>query len=341
MLLLAPTSGNLALALAIAAWLDTKAKRSGSAKTACAYATTLASFRAACQGVGLDLDAGDIRTLALVAQGWAGRTKMDGRPVTPATFNQRLAIVSSFYTFSRRRGLLTSENPAALVDRRPVQSYAAAVPLDASTVAERLSVIDRATLAGLRDYALLAIALQTGRRLSELAGLRWEHVRLDGGRVTLDWPHTKGGKMLHDALPAVVGEALLAWLEAAYGAQLGPTLAAESPVWRSLSRNASCGRALGIQSIADICERRLGTSKVHATRHTFAHAMEQVGAKVSDIQARLGHASLQTTGRYLAALRAAENAHAFDLAALFGLAPAPGRSPSSSRSADSSGRERA
>jgi integrase len=46
--------------------------------------------------------------------------------------------------------------------------------------------------------------------------------------------------------------------------------------------------------------------------------MEAAGAKVSDIQARLGHESLATTGRYLAALKSAENAHGDALAARFG-----------------------
>lgn len=47
--------------------------------------------------------------------------------------------------------------------------------------------------------------------------------------------------------------------------------------------------------------------------------MEDAGAKVSEIQERLGHSSLATTGRYLAALRRAENAHADELARRFGL----------------------
>jgi len=47
--------------------------------------------------------------------------------------------------------------------------------------------------------------------------------------------------------------------------------------------------------------------------------MEDAGAKVSEIQARLGHESLATTGRYLAALKQADNKHADALATLFGL----------------------
>jgi integrase len=319
------------LDVAIAAWLDETGKRSGSAETLRAYRSTLASFRTVCRGLGLDLDTLDRLEEAerkLLVQGWAGQpqgrgSRGSGRPgvetVAAATFNRRLAILSSFYASAR--GLLGIDSPAAVVKRRPVQGYAGAVPLSAASVAERLAAIDRQTPAGARDYALLVVALQTGRRASELAGLRWGDVRSDEGRLTLTWQRTKGGKTMRDTLPAAVGQALLAWLHVAYGgADVDlDALAPVSPIWRSLARNGSRGQALGVQSVADIWAKRLRTSKVHSTRHTFARTMELLGAKVSDIQARLGHASLQTTGRYLAALGSAENQHGDALAALFGV----------------------
>jgi len=46
-------------------------------------------------------------------------------------------------------------------------------PLDAGDVKELLTQIDRTTPAGARDDALLAVALQTARRLSEFAARRW------------------------------------------------------------------------------------------------------------------------------------------------------------------------
>jgi integrase len=310
------------LELAIAAWLEEKTRRS--AKTRRAYLDTMQRFRWALQHVGLDLDSEPER-VADVAQAWVGQpwgTLRQG--VSANTRNQRLAILSSFYTHARKRRHLLGDNPMALLDRESVQSYAKAQPLDAGDVAGRLAAIDRRTPAGARDYALLVLALQTGRRASELASLRWGDVESAGadGRLTLTWQHCKGGKLMRDVLPPAVGQALLAWLHVAYGDEL-EALAQEAPVWRSLARNGSRGQALGVQSLADIWQKRLRTSKVHATRHSFAHAMETVGAKVSDIQARLGHASLQTTGRYLAALGSAENAHGEALAALFGVTPTP------------------
>ncbi len=88
----------------------------------------------------------------------------------------------------------------------------------------------------------------------------------------------------------------------------------DAAVWVSFACNRSIGQVLGIPSIADTCLKRLGTSRVHALRHTFARAMEDVGAKASEIQARLGHDSLATTGRYLAALHRADNPHTERLA---------------------------
>ncbi len=157
---------------AIAAWLDSKRGRSGSVHTDRIYETTIADFRMQLQAGGLDLDT-DPRAVALAAQGWAGRNNP-----APATFNQRLAVLSSFYAFCRKRVMLQLENPIGLVERRPVQSYAGIEALTPADVKKRLGSIDRSEQTGMRDYAALAVALATGRRLAEIAGLRWSHLHL-------------------------------------------------------------------------------------------------------------------------------------------------------------------
>ena len=57
----------------------------------------------------------------------------------------------------------------------------------------------------------------------------------------------------------------------------------------------------------------------HGLRHTFAHSMEDAGAKLSEIQQRLGHSNAATTSRYLSALRSDENPHGEQLAGMFGI----------------------
>jgi len=346
---LVPSAGEYSLELAISMWLHAKAAKSKSARTPATYETTLGAFRRYLSGLGLDLDArpaspDDPHPITTAAQAWATQPRQDGRTVSSSTVAQRLAILSSFYAFALRRRILRGENPISSIERPTVQRYAGARPLERTTVVARLAAINRATPAGARDYALLGVALETGRRLSELAALDWRDVTLmdRGSRATLTWRRVKGGKVMHDTLSAAATGALLTWLSVAYGAELDAelgqglaTLAPDKPLWISLSRNGTAGRRLSRQSVAAICERRVGTSKVHALRHTFAVEMERAGASLTDIQARLGHANAATTGIYLNALKAADNPYAEQLAAAFGIGtPAkelprsqPGRGP--------------
>lgn len=310
------------LGLAIAEWLDNKYKRSKSDRTLRAYSDTLRSFRTFLLDRGMDMDSpGD---LSDHLQAWSGQPGIKRNrkgqvvkqwEVTPATINHRLAVVSSFYRYAMRRKKVRGPNPAEMLEPSPVQDYAKAQPLSAKKVRTQLQDIDQTQLAGKRDFALLQVALNTGRRRAELAGLRCKHLQQEGDRVFIAWPRAKGDKAMHDLLDPRVSVALMDYLHAAYKADLAQ-LPQETPVWIALDR-PHYGHALTTQAIANIVEAHLGTSKAHATRHTFAHEMENAGAKVSDIQARLGHASLQTTGDYLAALRSAFNPQSAALADVF------------------------
>lgn len=301
------------LSLALAAWIDAKRRRSNSAYTERDYTMIMASFQAALAQVSLELD-GPTAAVATVAQAWAVRGETTD--LAAVTHNKRLAIISSFYTFARRRGLLNIDNPISRVDRRPVQQYAKADALTIEDVRAGLEAIDRSELAGKRDYVVLSVALITGRRLGEVAGLRWGDVRLgrDNG-VTLQFK-AKGAKLMRDALPRPVARTLLEYLQAVYERE-PRNLPADAPLWVSLSRQ-NRGAALHANWLERIARRRLAVN-FHTLRHTFARTLEDAGAKVSDIQARLGHESLATTGRYLAALRRAENPLAGKLAAMFGM----------------------
>ncbi len=404
--------------LAIAAWLHAKFQRSRSAKTQVTYSAILQAFRSQLLAHGLDLDAADprrvatdlgvishreesvtefgdaiaerTRALALAAQAFAAQpamTRYGARPVAPTTANLRLAAISSFYHYALRHDFLRGGNPVERVERQAVQAYAAAHPLAYDELRMRLAEIDLSTPAGLRDYALLLLGLHTGRRVSELAGLRREHMIIRASRVEITWVRCKGGKTMRDELPrkgmqGLAAEALVAWVMRLYGEDgetkplltpdmlntmyqhgsqagkprahpsssdshseqalistspvgaLGPAAAGrvrqERPVWISLAtRNGTYGHPLSIRAIALINERRLGASKVHTLRHTFARGLEDAGAKVSEIQARLGHADLGTTGRYLAQLHAGENPHLARLSHLYGLEDRLKRQPES------------
>lgn len=284
----------------VAAWLDAKRGRSGSERTARIYRDALQTFRGGLLASSLDLD-GDGEQIANFAQGFAGRGD-----VAASTHNHRLAVLSSFYTFATRRDRkLFTANPIDMVERRKVEGYSGVAPLDAGAVQAALAKVGTELAIDKRDRALLTYALTTGRRLAEVADLTWGDVLVNGTDVTVITRRAKGGKVMRDKLAKRVAAALLTWREAAL--LLTGNLDATSPVWFAIGRRT---RPLTDRAIELIAERRLDTGHFHQLRHTFAVTLESAGAKVSDVQARLGHASLQTTSRYLAGLRSDVNPYA-------------------------------
>lgn len=77
-------------------------------------------------------------------------------------------------------------------------------PLPPLDIKARLTAINRATLVGKRDDALLIVGLQTRRRLSELAKMCFGDMTLSGECMTVVWCRCKGGKAMSDALPPAV-----------------------------------------------------------------------------------------------------------------------------------------
>ncbi len=305
---------HLTIDQAVMAWLKTKTERSNSEETKITYTTLMSQFRGLLLNVGLDLD-GDPSLIAMLAEGWAGTATRKSK-VSPATYNQRIATLSSFYEYSIKHGILR-ENPMKLVDRRPVEARDYAYPLEREEVQKRLALIDRCTLSGLRDYALLSIAVTTGRRSFELANLRLGDLTNVGEKICILWRRCKGGKVMSDILAPQVIVAIVAYLVALYDDF--NSLPPETPIWLSFARNETRGQPLGKAAISDIVKKHFGTTKVHATRHTFAVNMEAAGAKLSDIGARLGHSNLSTTSDYMKRMHAAENAFAEKLAEGFGI----------------------
>ena len=293
------------LDLLIQEWLLEKYRQTQSVKTRDSYRTTLNQYRAALLQQELDLDRVDcldkLVTTARLFSAFSAR----GKEVAISTSNLRLSILSSFYEFAVRNDLV-SVNPIDKIKRGKTQRYQGAHAIQQEQVQARLRLIDTDTLDGKRDRALLLVYLQTCRRLSEVASLLWRDIQIDTqennhghthGLVTLTFERCKGAKRMVDQLPAGISEVLLTWLRSYYGEELH--VSPHDPLWVALAPGGRNGRnrgnQLGIQAIADICKKYLGTSKVHATRHTGTLLRLQAGATVQDIKKQLGHDLLATT----------------------------------------------
>jgi integrase len=307
------------------AWLDEKTGRSRSWKTHVAYHTTALSLRDALRAQGFDLfcDLSEETRYASflpIVQQWAGtraEASHHSGPISAATYNQRLATISSLYSYARRMRLYRGDNPIEAIARRTLGEQHGAQALDVLEMRKRLVRINRATLAGQRDYALLSVALQTGSRVQALADMRIGDLTWAGERLVIHFPRTKGGETDDKELEVETSKAVAAYLRAQYGEcwQDYP----QAPVWVSTARNASRGKQLSAQALEQICLKHVGTSKFHTLRHTAGLTLEELGATTSEIQSFLRHKNIATTSRYLKRARRAKNKYGRDLEQVFGI----------------------
>jgi integrase len=243
----------------IAQWMQGTA--SNSIETNSTYKRYITQFRDALHGHGLDLDSEDMPVISSIIQGWAD-AGVRRTTISPNTYNQRIATISSFYNFALTQGWMKS-NP---IEKNGLKS------------------IPRFTLDGKRDYALLCILLTTGGRPAEIAGLRCVNVAKTASSVTIT-TRPKGGGKISYTLKKGTAQALIDYLQAVYSGEGAP----DDPVWISYARNSSKGFALGKQASSDICKKWLGTSKVEATRLTYYAIKDEYGVKgLEDIEKLLG-----------------------------------------------------
>ena len=300
-----------------AAWLERKRSRSGSERTATIYERTLRAFFAHCGKAPAEVLPQDVLAFA------TGPNGKNGKPVTQTTTNHRIAVVSSFYGFATRYLVvrdgaarsLAVFNPATALDRATVQAYARSKAGHLDDIRMQIRLIP-GDVAGLRDRALVLCYLLTGRRLQEIATLRWGDLEVSGSegqaeQAVLRIGRVKGGEVLTMALPREAWAAVRAYLQADGRWR---SMAAADPLFVALRGDRRT--ALTAKSVWVIIRQRLHLHP-HQLRHTFARQMWELGADVRQIQALLGHKNLATTEIYLGRLEVKSNPFADRLAAAF------------------------
>lgn len=152
-----------------------------------------------------------------------------------------------------------------------------------------------------RNRALLVVMWRAGLRVSEALGLRMDDLRSEEGGV---WVRRgKGGKPRLAGMDPESFEALQPWLELRAELELDPG----GPVFCTFA-----GNAVESSYVRHMCRRlrtKLGLSKrvhAHALRHTHAHELFREGVAEKLIQVQLGHASLESTDKFLRKIGANE-----------------------------------
>jgi integrase/recombinase XerD len=185
-----------------------------------------------------------------------------------------------------------------------------------------------------RDLALIATFCVTGIREAEAAGLNLGSLAGDAGAVRME-VRGKGAKVRPIPVDPPLEQVLGSYLEER--ADRFPKHDMTHPA-TPLFVDGN-GRRMTVHQIRYLVERlyvRAGIrtqvpagALVHALRHTFATSALEAGADVVELQELLGHASLETTRRYLSAtaqgLRHVIRSHPSQAA--LRAAVAPGREP--------------
>jgi site-specific recombinase XerD len=216
------------------------------------------------------------------------------------TRNARLAAIHSFMRYAALRdpaSLAVTTRVLAIPAKRfdqPSVGY-----LTRQEVAAILAAPDRRTWSGRRHAILLAVAYNTGARVSELTDLQVRHVLLD--RQSALHLHGKGRRQRVIPLWANTAAGLRAWLNTI------PT-APDTPVFPN--RN---GTALTRSGVRDRLSRAVAAAQLacptlagrnispHTLRHSTAVHLLESGTDLAVIALWLGHSSPAVTHQYLEA----------------------------------------
>jgi integrase/recombinase XerD len=229
------------------------------------------------------------------------RAALLARGLSVSSVNQRLSAVRLLFRQAAECGALSAEEATRLASVANVKQAGQRLGkwLTEGEAGKLLSVPDMHTKLGIRDRAILALLVACGLRRDELARLEVRHLQLRDERWVLLDLQGKGRRVRTVPVPLWVKRLLDRWLEES-GVRDGPLFRTlrkggrldpeEKPVSEDLIYTLvrKAGAATGHPELTP-----------HDLRRTCAKLCRKAGGDLEQIQLLLGHASIQTTERYL------------------------------------------
>lgn len=224
----------------------------------------------------------------------------------PTTVQSYLAAVKLFFQWAEREGLypnVADRVKGAKLDTEHKKDY-----LTSKQTAKLLGAIDRSSLKGLRDYAMLSLMVTTGLRTISIVRADIGDIRTAGDDTALYY-QGKGHEEKADyvKLAEPVEEAIRAYLTARGESDI------KAPLFCSISNKNSGGR-MTTRSISRVAKEHLieigldsDRLTAHSLRHTAATLNLLNGATVEETKQLLGHQNINTTLIYSHALDRAKN----------------------------------
>ena len=241
--------------------------------------------------------------------------KQDHKPTTVQSY---LTAVKLFFQWTDQEGLypdIANRVKGAKLDTGHKRDY-----LTSKQAARLLEGIDRSSLKGLRDYAILSLMVTTGLRTVSVIRADIQDIRTVGDDVALFYQgkgHEEKATFVKLAPP--VEEAIRAYLKAR-----GPA-DKTAPLFASIAHRNS-GQRMTTRSISRLAKEHLvnigldsDRLTAHSLRHTAATLNLLNGGTIEETKQLLDHASIDTTLIYSHALERAKNKSEIRIAkAVFG-----------------------
>jgi site-specific recombinase XerD len=230
--------------------------------------------------------------------------------LSPATINQHLTAIKTLAREAADNSLLDPVLLSGIEKVKGVRREGQRVGnwLSREQAQRLLLAPDITTVKGLRDRALLAVMLGCGLRRSEVVALSFEHLQIRDDRPVIVDLVGKRGRVRSVPMPTWGRKAIKEYTEAV-GLSAGR-------VFRPLNKwGQLTGEALSVQTVLDVVRGYTvalgyGNLAPHDLRRTFAKLARNGGAALDQIQASLGHASVETTQRYIGGNQSFSNAPA-------------------------------
>jgi site-specific recombinase XerD len=227
------------------------------------------------------------------------RMYLESRHLAANTINQQLAAVRRLAHEAADAGLLSPELAAGISRVKGVKQlgFRAGNWLSTEQSTEVLKQACGDGMRAKRDYAMLAMLFGCGFRRSELVGLDLDDVQMRQGHWAVVDLIGKGGHIRTVPIPTWVKAALDQWTRAAG--------VSEGKIFRAVARKGKvwgCGISQNVVwYVVRTCCERVGLEHIapHDLRRTCAKLCHDGGGELEQIQFLLGHASVQTTERYL------------------------------------------
>lgn len=246
-------------------------------------------------------------------------------PHEKSSIHNKVDILSAFYKFLQKPGLdgtppLISYNPVeALRQRFKVEKYGSSKKISIQTLQKILDQIDKNTVKGARDYALIYGYFMTGRRNSEWLTLRWGQINFNTDPITYNFVR-KGQKETTDELPESILEALVEYLVMRHGEDFQSQLQSDTYLFTAMDGRGGVRQMMDpnhpltefsmlriLKTLAIEAGIDPNSLTVHSLRHLHAEAYLEAGASVEEVRARLCHQSLATTQRYVSSMKNEKN----------------------------------